>query len=108
MINIKIYKDERGCEPFKKWVSDFKNKTTKARIYNRLKRIRLGNFGDYKNIGQGLFELRLHFGPGYRIYYGKLGRQIILLLAGGTKAKQTKDIKKAKLYWHYFKNHEKK
>lgn len=107
MINIKIYKDQRGQEPFKKWTQRFKNKKIKARIYNRLTRVRLGNFGDYKNIGQGLFELRLHFGPGYRIYYGKIDKEIILLLAGGIKAKQNKDIKKAKQYWQEFKNHEK-
>jgi len=66
-----------------------------------------GNFGDYKSIGEGLYELRLHFGSGYRVYYGKIGDEIILLLAGGDKNTQKQDIQKARYYWRDYKRSQK-
>jgi len=102
---IKIYQDQRGQEPFKKWIKSLRDKKIIARIYKRLKIVSFGSLGDYRALGNGLFELRLHFGAGYRIYYGQISREIILLLAGGTKAIQSKDIKKAKLYWQDYKNY---
>lgn len=69
-----------------------------ARIRNRISRIEDGNFGDCKNIGDGIFELRLFFGPGYRIYFGKYKKTSVILLSGGDKSSQNKDIKQAKLY----------
>lgn len=89
---------------FTKWIKSFRNSETSQRIYNRLRRVQLGNFGDYKSIGNGIFELRLHIGPGYRIYYGYVGKQIILLLVGGSKKSQSKDIKKAKHCLQEYKN----
>lgn len=105
MITIKIYQNQQGQEPLKEWINGLKDKRTIARIYNRIKRVRIGNLGDYRIIGDELFELRFHFGAGYRIYYGRIGRQIILLLVGGAKASQKKDIQKAKLYWKEYKNY---
>lgn len=101
---LKIYRDESGKEPFIKWLESINDIKIRARIKNRLRRIELGNFGDYKLVGQGIFELRLCFGSGYRIYCGNVGNEIILLLCGGDKSSQVKDIKKAKKYWQNFKN----
>lgn len=80
-------------------------KDTKAqvKIDIRIARLRLGNFGDAKSVAQGVYELRVHFGPGYRIYYGLEGDKIVLLLCGGEKKTQKKDIKKAKAFWKDYK-----
>ena len=79
------------------------NRTARGIISSRLVRIRLGNFGDCKSIkGKGIYELRIHFGPGYRIYFGKKGKKIILLLLGGDKKSQKKDIHKSYQMWQDF------
>jgi len=75
---------------------------TSARIRSRIVRLSLGNPGDYRPIGRGLFEMRMHFGPGYRIYFGYAGSEIVLLLLGGDKSSQSEDIVKSFVYWcHY-------
>ena len=102
-MDIQIYRDENGNEPFEQWLSSIRNNPTLARIDNRLKRVRLGLLGDYRLIGEGVFELRLDFGPGYRIYFGRIGREHILLLTGGDKNSQRRDIAAAKRYWKDFK-----
>jgi putative addiction module killer protein len=104
-MKIKIYQDQQGREPFTEWIRNLKDRKTITRIYRRLKQVQGGNIGDYRALGNGLFELRLHFGQGYRIYYGKIEREIILLLAGGEKMSQQKDIKKATLCLQYYKNY---
>jgi len=102
-MNIKIYQDRNGKEPFTDWLESVKSTTVRLRIRKRLRRIELGNFGDFRLVADGIFELRLHFGPGYRVYYGKIGNEIILLLAGGDKSTQQRDIKKVKQYWYDYK-----
>ena len=97
-IEIRIFKDSKGREPFNDWLSTL-DKTTKSRIFARLNRIIGTNFGDYKNLGSGIFELRFDFGSGYRVYFGKDGKKIIFLLCGGDKKTQKQDIEKAKQYW---------
>ena len=72
-------------KPFEQWISSIRDTRTSARIDNRLKRVRLGLLGDQRSVGEGVFELRLDFGPGYRIYFGRIGREEILLLTGGNK-----------------------
>ena len=74
-----------------------------ARIEAKLKRVALGNLGDVKPVGQGVSELRLIFGNGFRVYFAQHGDKIIILLCGGDKGSQTKDIEKAKKYWLDFK-----
>jgi len=83
-------------ETFDKWYYSIKDRKTKAIIDKRLTRLELNNFGDVKSRGDGVSELRIHYGAGYRIYFTKCGEIIILLLCGGDKSSQEKDIKKAK------------
>ena len=102
-MRIEIYQDEQGREPFTEWLDSIKDRVTQNRIRNRLRRIELGNFGDYESVGDGVFELRLHFGKGYRIYFGRFSSEIVVLLAGGDKSTQARDIQKAKHYWVNYK-----
>jgi len=102
-ISIEIYQDERGREPFTEWLNSIKDQQTVARIDNRLERVRRGNFGDYRSLGGGLYELRLQFGPGYRIYYGRIGEELVILLAGGDKSTQPRDIRRAQQLWEDYK-----
>ena len=99
-INIVIYKTSAGKVPFIDWLEDL-DKTTRSIVKTRLDRLRLGNFGDTKSIknGEGIRELRIDHGPGYRIYYAMQGTKIVILLVGGDKRSQTRDITKAKHYW---------
>ena len=80
---------------FDKWLSALKDKSVVNRILARLYRMEMGNLGDVKSVGQNLFEVRLFFGSGYRLYYTLEGQTIILLLCGGDKSSQSKDIEKA-------------
>ena len=91
---IEIYIDSSGQSPFIKWLENL-DPLIRFRVKERLDRVALGNLGDYKQINKDIFELRLTFGAGYRIYFYKEGNKIILLLCGGSKATQKKDIKKA-------------
>lgn len=78
--------------------------TVKARILTRIDRLRFGNFGDCKSVGSGVFELRIPLGPGYRVYFGLVGTEVVLLLGGGDKSTQQKDIKACQQYWTEYKN----
>jgi putative addiction module killer protein len=98
---IHIFHDYRGKEPFTDWVRSL-SRQHRARVFTRLDRVETGNMGDCKSLGGGVFELRLHFGPGYRIYFGEEGTTIILLLCGGDKSSQRKDIQRAKSYWEAY------
>ena len=98
---IRRYIDENGISPFERWYSKLDQKT-QVRISDRLDRVAVGNFGDFKSVGKGVYELRLFFGAGYRIYYATLQGQIILLLAGGDKKKQSRDIKMAQEHWNRY------
>lgn len=100
--DIEVYTDEKGTSPFEEWLYDL-DKTTQLRIVDRLNRIRDGNFGDSKTLQEGISELRLHLGSGYRVYHGKVGSRIVLLLCGGDKGSQQRDIKKALKYWNDYK-----
>ncbi len=87
----------RKTDIFDRWLAKLKDRSAKIKILARLDRIENGNFGDYKQIDKNLFELRIFFGPGYRIYYTIRGNTIVILLTGGKKATQSKDIEKAKV-----------
>jgi len=96
LIEVQIYRDASGRSQFEDWFSQLGDERTRARIAVRLERITVGHFGDVKSVGDGVFELRLHFGSGYRIYFVRRSERIILLLAGGDKSTQQKDIRAAK------------
>ena len=97
-IEIEIYETITGNRPFETWFKKIRENYTRAKILTRLDRLKLGNFGDCKTLQAGVCELRIHYGPGIRIYYGKIGNKVILLLCGGDKSSQSKDITKAKEY----------
>ncbi|MBZ0257377.1 type II toxin-antitoxin system RelE/ParE family toxin [bacterium] len=99
---IEVYTDEKGKSPFEDWLLSLDTQV-QLRVVSRIDRIRDGNFGDSKSLNEGVSELRLHFGSGYRVYYGKVGNMIVLLLCGGDKGTQRRDVKKALDYWEDFK-----
>lgn len=98
-IDIEIYETVSGKRPFEVWIKGLKEIHTRAKILTRLDRLRLGNFGDCKTLQDGVCELRIHYGPGIRIYFGKIGNKVILLLCGGDKTSQSRDIERAKEYF---------
>ena len=98
--DIEIYQTADGKEPLTEWLDSLKDREGKRTILIRLQRVRQGNFGDCEPVGNGMHELRIHFGPGYRIYFAKIGNKLVLLLGGGLKRSQEKDIKKCKSYLH--------
>ena len=83
----------RKTENFAKWIDGFHDMRARARILVRIERLAAGNPGDVKAVGEGVSELRINYGPGYRVYYKKHGRKVVILLAGGDKRTQAKDIK---------------
>ena len=99
---VQIYVARNGKAPFTQWMHSLRDKQTKARILTRIDRIRLGNLGDCESVGAGVYEVRIHFGPGYRVYFGLHGAEVILLLCGGDKSSQARDIEMAKSYWREF------
>ena len=99
-MDVEIYQDPNGNEPFIEWLSSIRDIRTVARIRSRLRRVEeTGNLDDYRSVGDRVFELRLQFGAGYRIYFSRIGEDIILLLLGGDKGSQSRDIQRAKTYW---------
>jgi putative addiction module killer protein len=88
---------------FDAWLSGLADQKAKARILARLLSATFRNFGDCEPVGEGVLEMRIHVGPGYRVYYTRIGSTVYVLLAGGTKASQTRDIAKAKKMAREFK-----
>lgn len=86
----------KKTEYFSKWHDKLKDARARMKIYFRIEQTKLGNFGDFKFVGDGIYEMRIHYGPGYRIYYTKEDDVVVLLLVGGDKTTQQKDIEKAK------------
>nr|WP_238928943.1 type II toxin-antitoxin system RelE/ParE family toxin [Alexandriicola marinus] len=102
-----VYETEEGKSPFEDW---FNNLDTAAALKVRtvLARIETGNMGDVKPVGQGGSERRITFGPGYRVYFGQDGQKLVILLCGGTKKRQSKDIEQAKALWDDYKRRKEK
>lgn len=100
---IQVYQTSTGREPFNEWLNSIQDIETQARIRARLERLEDGNLGNCQSVGDGVFELRIHFGAGYRIYFGQIGNTIILLLCGGDKSSQRRDMERAKTYWLEYK-----
>jgi putative addiction module killer protein len=95
---VREYVDDSGRIPFRDWLGEL-DLAIRARVQARVLRFETGNLGDHKEVGGGVWEARLDFGPGYRLYFGRSGREVILLLLGGDKRSQKKDIKRAREFW---------
>ncbi|MBI5410889.1 MAG: type II toxin-antitoxin system RelE/ParE family toxin [Nitrospirae bacterium] len=96
---LRLYVTEDGRSPFSEWLTTLRDSKARAKIRVRLDRVSLGNLWDCHGVGEGLQELCIDYGPGYRVYFGQLGTAIVLLLCGGDKSTQAKDIELAKEYW---------
>lgn len=99
MIEVFRYQAGDGREPLTEWLQSLRDKQAQAKVRIRLKRLGAGIFGDSEPVGDGVIELREHLGAGYRVYFGRHGQMIVILLCGGTKKTQAADIKTAKEYW---------
>jgi putative addiction module killer protein len=97
-VTVREYLNADRKSPFRDWLR-LLTKAVAARIQLRVQRFELGNLGDHKNVGEGVWEARVMFGAGYRIYFGKDGDSIIVLLVGGDKGSQRKDIARAREFW---------
>ncbi len=102
MRELKEYIDIKGINHFAKWFNKL-NAQAAAKITVYLTRIQQGNFSRVESVGEGVFECRIDFGPGYRVYFGQEGKAIIILLIGGAKKRQQKDIQQAKKLWLEYK-----
>ena len=107
MIEVRQYVDSSGREPFQHWFDELDG-NTRARISVVLDRLERGNFSAVKGAGAGVFELRMDFGAGYRVYFGKDGDRIVILLGGGTKKRQQNDIDSACALWREYKGQKRK
>ena len=101
---LRVYITTEGREPFNEWLNSLRDQTARAKIRVRLDRVSLGNFGDCHTVGNGVHELRINYGPGYRVYFGQEGTTIVLLLCGGEKHTQSKDIEVAQRYWSEYRS----
>lgn len=101
MYRVKEYITEQGRNPFQRWLKRLA-KQQAARIGQVLVRVSNGLLRDTKHVGDGVYELRLHIGPGYRIYFGRDGEDLIILLIGGDKSSQQRDIDRAQRYWREY------
>lgn len=102
MVRITHYVSENGTDYFDMWFRKL-SPQARSRVQTRLDRIEFGNFGDYKSLGKGVYEIRIHLGPGYRVYFGRDGDDLVILLGGGTKKRQTRDIIQTQAHWEAYK-----
>jgi putative addiction module killer protein len=104
---IREYLDKEGQSPFAKWFDDL-DSAAAAKVTTALYRLEQGNISNVEGVGEGVLEYKIDFGAGYRIYFGKDGVELVILLGGGTKKKQNKDISLAKKKWHDYKQRKRK
>ena len=106
MVDIREYLDHDGRSPLREWRSKL-NPEARRKVTTALYRVGLGNFSNVQGVGAGVFECKVNFGPGYRVYFGKDGEQIVILLGGGTKQRQQNDISMALGRWEDYKQRKK-
>ena len=99
---ILTYITPSGRDSYQQWYTRIKDQKAQIAISNRITRLRIGNFGDFKRLSSGLYELRIDYGPGYRVYFGLFQNDTVILLCGGTKGTQQRDINRAQNYWNDF------
>jgi putative addiction module killer protein len=102
-LEIREYQTAEGKTPLTEWLGGLRDGPTRSRIVARLDRLKAGLLGDWKSVGNGLCELRIDHGPGYRVYYAQESKTLILLFCGGDKSTQAKDIETAHAYWKDYK-----
>ncbi len=93
------YQTATGRVPFREWIESLADTTAQAKVRVRIERLAMGHWGDFKHTGEGVFEIRIHWGPGYRVYFGLEGVHLVILLSGGDKSRQADDMIKAQNYW---------
>jgi len=110
MIDTTIlhYRTTEGRYPYRDWVESIDDKKVRAAVLARVDRLSFGTFGDWKAVGEGVCELRIHFGAGHRVFFGRQGQTVVILLCGGEKRSQDSDIKRAKRYWKDYETRTKK
>lgn len=106
MVELRGYIDEKGNRPFAEWFDELDNNAA-ARVAAAMTRMEQGNFSNVKGVGGGVLEYKIDFGPGYRIYFGKDGDRFVILVGGGTKKRQAKDIAEAQARWLDYKRRKK-
>lgn len=98
-VELRHYQTATGAQPFVEWLAGLADRQARARVQARLARVASGNFGDVEPVGEGVLELRINWGPGYRVYFARVGNAIVLLLCAGDKRTQQRDINRAKDYF---------
>ncbi|HPU81866.1 type II toxin-antitoxin system RelE/ParE family toxin [Accumulibacter sp.] len=99
MFELLDYQTASGHDPFKEWLADLADRQARAKVAVRVQRMAAGNFGDHKPLSDGVWELRIDHGPGYRVYYAQANLRVLLLLVAGDKRRQQADIETAVRYW---------
>jgi putative addiction module killer protein len=102
MVEIRYYVAASGEQPFADWFVELEA-TARAKVTRAIARMEQGNFSNVKGVGEGVLEFRINFGPGYRVYFGRDGETLVILLTGGTKKRQQRDIDAAHAYWRDYK-----
>src|ERR1700733_7965099 len=102
MPEIRYFLAPGGDQPFDEWFADLEA-VARAKVARAIIRLEQGNFSNVKSVGEGVFEYRVDFGPGYRVYFGQDGSTLVILLTGGTKKRQQRDIDEAYAYWQDYK-----
>ena len=102
MPEIRYYVALSGLQPFAAWFADMEP-VARAKVTRAIVRLEQGNFSNVKSVGEGVLEYRIDFGPGYRVYFGRDGEALVILLTGGTKKRQQRDIDAAHVYWQNYK-----
>lgn len=106
--SVLVYRTREGRLPFDEWLRDLGDANAVARVLARLGRVRRGSLGDCKPVGEGVSELRVDYGPGYRVYFSQKGQTLVILLCGGNKRTQDRDIRLAQQYWNDYQQRESK
>ncbi len=99
MFDLIVYQQDRGQRPFETWLENLRDTRAQTRIVRRIRQVQAGTFGDCKPVGEGVLELRIDVGAGYRVYCGRHGAIWVILLLGGDKSSQDRDIERAKEFW---------